>query len=80
MSFAMLIDNLSVPDASCDRTRRLKTDLLHLLILHLRLFHVDRLVFSLVLVLRLRTPSLVLHHFRQPQLLLQLRYNVSLPL
>ena len=80
MSFAMLIDNLSVPDASYDHTRRLKIDLLHLQILRLRLFHAARLVFSLALVLHLRTPPLVLHHFRQPLLQLHLRYNVSLPI
>ena len=78
MSFAMLIDNLSAPDAFYDRTRCLKIDLLRLQLLHLCLFHDVRLVFSLALVLHLRTPSLVLHLFRQPQL--QLRNNVSLPL
>ena len=80
MSFAMLIDNLSVPDASCDHTRHLKIDPLHLLNLRLRFYLVARLVFSLVSVLHLRTPPLVLLRFRQPLLQLHLRYNVSLPL
>ena len=80
MSFAMLIDNLSVPDASCDHTRHLKIDLLHLPYLRLLLYHVVRLVFSLASVLHLRTPPLVLLRFRQPLLQLHLRYNVPLPI
>ena len=79
MSFAMLIDNLSVPDAFYGHTRWLKIDLLRLQLLHLYLFHDVWLVFSLTLVLHLRTPSLVLHLFRQLHQLLLLN-NVSLPL
>ena len=75
----MLIDNLSVPDAFCDHTRHLKIDPLRLLILRLQFYLVARLVFSLVLVLLLRTP-LVLLCFRLPQPQLQLHRHVSLPL
>ena len=76
----MLIDNLSVPDAYCDRIRHLKINLLHLLHLRLRFYHVVRLVFSLVSVLHLRTPPLVLLRFRQPLLQLHLRNNVPFPI
>ena len=72
----MLIDNLSVPDAYCDRICHLKIDLLHLLHRRLCLYHVVRLVFSLVSVLLLRTPPLVLLRFRLPLRQLHLLNNV----
>ena len=79
ISSVMLIDNLSVPDASCDHTRHLKIDPIRLLLLHLPFYLVAQLVFSLVLVLLLRTPLVLLClRLLQPQLLLH--QHVSVPL
>ena len=76
----MLIDNLSAPDAYCDRIHHLKIDLLRLLHLRLHFYLVVRLVFSLVSVLLLRTPPLVLLRFRLPLLQLHLLNNVLFPI
>ena len=79
MSSVMLIDNLSVPDASYDHVRYLKIDPPRLLLLHLLFSLVDQLVFSLVLVLLLRT-LLVLLCLRLLQPPLLLRQHVPVPL